>query len=363
VPALRAIAEQLQIFRVFAASVLACVVVLGASGRAGAGEVKDNLYAVKALSPTDSWAVGNFGSIYQTRDGGRSWAKRESGTKMPLFGVDFADAEHGWAVGRSSLILHTADGGKTWNPQKSPLPPDKHLFNVKVVDARTVWVVGDWGAIGVTHDGGATWQDHSLGTFTVRVEEVPGRVMNTLTDDIILYDVSFPDPEHGFIAGEFGTLLATTDGGKTWAKKELNTEKTLFGVSFASALRGWAVGIDGLVLRTQDGGNTWNVQRGQEQVENLEDLGFIETFKNPGLYDVEVIGQYGAIIGDTGMVLTTADGGETWVQHALPEDNRMVWLRGLSLVPGTHGFFVGASGFAAMIDHDKVVLPNGKPTR
>src|SRR5205823_14787864 len=163
--------------------------------------VKDNLYGVKAMSPTEAWAVGNFGSIYHTTDAGKTWVARESGTKLPLFAVDFADAAHGWIVGKSSTILATTDGGKTWKPEKSAIPPEKHLFNLKAIDARTVWVVGDWGAMATTHDGGATWEDRPL------------------AEDVVLYAVSFPDPQHGFIAGEFGTLLATADGGRTWEKR------------------------------------------------------------------------------------------------------------------------------------------------
>src|SRR5437867_11514656 len=93
--------------------------------------VKDNLYGVKAMSPTEAWVVGNFGAIYHTTDAGKTWQQRDGGTRVPLFDVDFADAQQGWIVGRSSLILHTADGGKTWQQQKSPIAADKHLFNVK----------------------------------------------------------------------------------------------------------------------------------------------------------------------------------------------------------------------------------------
>ena len=324
--------------------------------------VKDNLYGVKAIDATEAWAVGNFGSIYHTTDAGEVWEARDSGTKVPLFAVDFvtrpgARALDGWVVGKSSTILHTADGGETWKPQRSAVPADKHLFNVKVIDARTVWAVGDWGAIEVTHDGGRTWEDRSLGTITVKVDVSGGRKTSTLTDDVILYAISFPDPRHGFIAGEFGTLLATTDGGETWEKREVGTEKTLFGAKFVSPDKGWVVGIDGLILNTSDGGRSWKVQHGAARAESIEELGFLDTLKNPGLYDVDVAGRYGVVVGDTGNVFTTTDGGDTWTVRELPEAQRLVWMRAVSLVPGTHGFTVGAGGFSAAIDGDRVVLP------
>ena len=322
--------------------------------------VKDNLYGVKTVSATEAWVVGNFGAIFHTKDGGRSWHPRESGTKTPLFDVDFGDAQHGWIVGKSALILHTSDGGRTWKRQRSPIPPDKHLFSVHAVDAQTVWAVGDWGAITVTHDGGATWEDRSLGTITIKVEESPGRLTSTLSDDVILYDLAFPDRDHGFIAGEFGTILATSDGGRTWGKLVAGTEKTLFGLSFATLERGWAVGIDGLIIRTRDGGRTWEVQQGKAGMEDLEELGFLDTLKNPGLYDVDVVGQHGAVVGDTGTLLTTTDAGETWTRRELPGKQRLVWMRGVSLAPGLQGFTVGANGFAALLDDGRPVLPNGE---
>jgi photosystem II stability/assembly factor-like uncharacterized protein len=301
------------------------------AGVAGAASIRDNLYGVKAFNADDAWVVGNFGSIYHTRDGGRSWSPSESGTKSPLFDVDFGDPEHGWAVGKSAIILRTNDGGRTWQRQASPIPAEKHIFSVHALGPDAAWAVGDWGAITTTRDGGATWEDRSL------------------PDDVVLNDVAFVDREHGWICGEFGTVLATGDGGRTWAKQDPGTDKTLFGVHFADARHGWVVGIDGLILRTRDGGASWEVQRGRTGDESLEDLGFLETLRNPGLYAVSVVGRRGVVVGDTGMLLTTSDGGDTWVRRALPERQRLVWLRAVSLAGDARGFAVGASGFTQAV--------------
>src|SRR5258705_13656772 len=97
----------------------------GLAGATHAAVMRDHLYGVKALSPTDAWAVGNYGAIYHTLNGGKTGEPRDSGTKSPLFSVDFADADHGWAVGKAGEILGTADGGKTWGPPKSPIDGNK----------------------------------------------------------------------------------------------------------------------------------------------------------------------------------------------------------------------------------------------
>ncbi len=337
--------------------VRACVLLLWLPMAAGAAEVRDNLYGVTTLSPTEAWSVGNFGAIHHTTDGGKNWQAANSGTKLPLFGVSFADGQRGWVVGKSGLILHTADGGTTWKSQESPIPPDKHLFKVKATDANTAWTVGDWGAIAMTRDGGQTWQDRSLGTITVREEEAPGRTTNVITDDVILYDVSFPDRTHGFICGEFGTVLATTDAGETWTRRVTPTEKTLFGLYFSTPSEGWAVGIDGLVMHTADGGKTWDVQHGDPVAAPVDEISFVESMKNPGMYAVQVAGQYGVIVGDVGMLLVSADGGKSWARRELPDKDRLVWLRDVSLVPGTSGFLVGGSGFSAYVARDQVTVP------
>src|SRR5262245_6395289 len=327
-----------------------------------AAELRDHLYGVRAMSPTEAWAVGNFGTIQHTTDGGKTWKEAESGTRQPLFGIDFGDAEHAWVVGKSALVLRTDDGGKTWKSQSTPLSNEKHLFKVRAIDANTGWAVGDWGTIIATKDGGATWQDRSLGVTPVKTEETLGRTTTTVTDDVILYDISFPDKQHGFIAGEFGTLLVTNDGGATWFRRATPTEKTLFGVHFVTPERGWVVGIDGLVLRTDDGGTHWEVQHGKPEQAGVEEINFRETLKNPGMYAVRVEGDHAVVVGDVGMVLTSEDGGRTWNRRELPSEDRLVWVRDVSLAPGSGGFAVGASGFEARVDQTDMVLPDGRRT-
>jgi len=342
------------------AATIALALALACSASGHAAILRDNLYGVRALSPTEAWAVGNFGAISHTTDAGKTWQAGDSGTQEPLFGVDFADGQHAWAVGKSALVIRTDDGGKTWKPQRTPLSVEKHLFKVKAIDPQTAWAVGDWGAIISTKDGGATWQDRSLGVTPVKTEEVGGRAATTITDDIILYDVAFPDPQHGFICGEFGTLLVTSDGGATWMRQTAPTEKTLFGVYFTTPDRGWVVGIDGLVLRTEDAGRTWEVQHGHPEVSGVEDISFRDALKNPGMYAVRVEGDYGVVVGDVGMVLTSSDGGKTWTRRELPDEDRLVWIRDVSLARGSGGFAVGAAGFVARVDGAEVVLPDGR---
>ena len=303
--------------------VLAALAGTAAPGGATAPDLREHLYAAEVLPDGKRlFAVGAFGSIYRSDDAGQTWEQQRTSVTEPLFGVSFVTPDHGVVVGKSGTLLRTTDGGQHWERVTSST--DKHLFGVRMVDDRRGWAVGDWGIVLATTDGGVTWKDRSLG------------------QDVVLSAVCFADGQHGWIVGEFGTVLATTDGGETWAPQTSGTEKTLFGVAFSSPERGWAVGIDGLVLRTRDGGATWEVQRGQAAAGSLEELGFMDLLTNPGLYDVAVGRTTGWIVGDTGTVLATTDGGETWTARTLPEDVRLLWLRGAAVSADGAALMVGA---------------------
>jgi photosystem II stability/assembly factor-like uncharacterized protein len=54
--------------------------------------------------------------------------------------------------------------------------------------------------------------------------------------------------------GNWGSILATVDGGATWSPQSSGSEQSLTGVAFVDGMRGWAVGWNGTVLATTSGG-------------------------------------------------------------------------------------------------------------
>jgi photosystem II stability/assembly factor-like uncharacterized protein len=63
-----------------------------------------------------------------------------------------------------------------------------------------------------------------------------------------LNDICFVNQREGWIAGERGLLLRTTDGGATWTEMALSTHANLQRLFFLSPDRGWVVGAGGAVL-------------------------------------------------------------------------------------------------------------------
>jgi photosystem II stability/assembly factor-like uncharacterized protein len=300
--------------------------------------IRDDLYAVKLASGGRAWAVGAFGTILHSTDGGRTWSRQAAPTTEPLFGVDVLDDHHGWIVGRAGLVLATTDGGATWQQQSSST--EKHLFDVDFVDEKFGCAVGDWGAIVLTTDGGLTWKAHEL------------------KQDVILNGVSLLDRNRGWIVGEAGMVLSTDDGGVTWVRHDVGVNKTFFGVHFANERRGWVVGIDALILATDDGGATWRVQNGLAEASGLDQVGFAYAYENPSLYEVAVSGTTGVAVGDMGGVFWSEDAGRTWKRREMPAEWGLRWFAHVDLISESDGLIVGAEGSRLSIRNGRLQIPD-----
>jgi photosystem II stability/assembly factor-like uncharacterized protein len=64
------------------------------------------------------WVAGRPGSVVlHSGNFGGTWETQRTGWPVPLLGLFFLDERQGWAVGEYGTILATADGGKTWQVQ------------------------------------------------------------------------------------------------------------------------------------------------------------------------------------------------------------------------------------------------------
>ena len=93
------------------------------------------------------WAIGHRGLILQTKDGGKTWEKRESFTNSILRSVNFIDEKRGFIVGNRNengvSMWQTADGGETWQAVKNDFP---NLHRI-VSNRKRLWLFGAEGSI------------------------------------------------------------------------------------------------------------------------------------------------------------------------------------------------------------------------
>jgi photosystem II stability/assembly factor-like uncharacterized protein len=224
----------------------------------------DRLFDIEFVG-SRGWSVGDFGAVLRTDDGGVNWETLAGIGDSALLGVDFVDKQRGVVVGTMGVTFFTEDGGDTWTKSKSDY--EGRSFSVDITESGFGLAVGEFGAIIRTQDLGHSWTN-----ITPNYEKVMGQF-----EEPHLYDVIVDSQGTVFVFGEFNTILRSSDQGTTWdvlrkgdsqavAKVEGADDpdaigvESLFSAHFIDDNRGWVSGQSGLILYTGDGGNTWEKQ-------------------------------------------------------------------------------------------------------
>ncbi len=252
--------------------------------------LRDMPMGVHFIDDKNGWIVGNFGLGLKTEDGGLGWKQKNFSEEDFLKDVHFV-GQKGWVVGERGVILHTADGGENWEKQISN---GKSLLSVFFIDGNKGFTVGSDGTILKTEDAGVTWKNVELDWDMLISDEL----LELGVVSINLYDVFFITDSLGWIVGDSGTVLRTTDGGKQWSVVNMRPSSALFSVCFMNDREGVAVGSHGFCLKSNDGGQSW--ERFKIGTEN-------------SLFSVSFYKEYGVAVGDLATVVKTLDGGKTWI--------------------------------------------------
>lgn len=203
------------------------------------------------------WAVGRAGTILATDDGGTTWRRQNAcpirwrcafDPSADLTAVSFVDSTHGWVTGREGTILTTDDGGRTWDgigPVAGRPSPYPDLLGVTLTiaaargRASTAHVVGRRGTVVAQGLKGSSWYTYDSPS------DFHQQLSGTATD---LDGVAFADHAHGVAVGDTGTLLTTSDEGRTWVAAPPRTPHRLSAVALPDANDGYAVGDGGTVV-------------------------------------------------------------------------------------------------------------------
>lgn len=202
--------------------------------------------ALYALDMSGEWglAVGNFGLMLETTDGGQSWKLLEPVTTLALLGAATA-GEHQVVVGQQGFAMTREQGGE-WTIIDTGLT--ERLLNVDMNESGLAMAVGEFGFIGRSRDFGATWESITVDWAEHNEEGYEPHLYGSL----VLEDGTI------MITGEFGLILRSSDGGDSFTAVNRG-EASVFDVVLArdGSNVGYAVGQEGLVLRTGDGGDSW----------------------------------------------------------------------------------------------------------
>lgn len=192
-------------------------------------------------------AVGDHGIVLLSDDNGRSFRQaRAVPIDSTLTGVSFIDAREGWAVGHWGSILHSNDGGETWSLQRSDVTTDRPLFAVQFFDARRGVAVGLWSLVLTTEDGGAHWQ-----------AVTPAPPEGAKKADLNLYGLFADARGRVYATAERGMLLRSDDFGHSWSYLPTGYKGSLWTGLAAADGSLYAAGLRGSLVQSDDDGRSW----------------------------------------------------------------------------------------------------------
>lgn len=147
--------------------------------------IHDRLYAFDAV----------LGAILISEDDGKNWEERFTPRQLVLdFVVDPEDPEH-IIASTEEQIYRSQDGGEKWRPATQGSAP-----RLDWPAPEALMRADKDGLFQVSTDGGQTWERRG------RIEGEP-------------YKVRAIDAERAFVALSDGTILETTDGGKSFEER------------------------------------------------------------------------------------------------------------------------------------------------
>ncbi|MEI7726687.1 MAG: YCF48-related protein [Bacteroidota bacterium] len=264
------------------------------------------------------YAVGNYGSILKTSDGGVQWESLFSPTDVELFSVA-APARGEIVVVGKNTCYKSKDDGIHWEAIGNAQMDTTFLTGVIFTDADTGFISGFWGMMFKTTDGGATWSGMKINAYNIYPVEL----------------VQFTDHQTGYANYMFGSYYKTTDGGASWQMHGTGMQYDINAIKFINNDTGF-VATYGALLRTVNGGDSWETVQPPERIKDfafnsrqtgfaVTDEGLVLKTTDTGMHwlvtDTLPIplntiafcsGQSGCVAGEAGQVYSTSDGGSTW---------------------------------------------------
>lgn len=291
-----------------------------------------NLSSVCFADSLHGWAVGDFGTIIHTSDGGETWVIQDSQTENEIVDVFFLNKNLGWASSfkfdsfpYGTLLLKTTDGGQNWVTY--PYPQDNIFINcILYLDSLNGWMGGSPHAIVKTTNGGMDWQQVAVDTSVLAFFPV--------------LNIKFYDENYGYACGGMfdiaGVIWRTTNGGISWSalSNQYAPADEVHQIHLFDSIHVMGAGGDpdfgyGVAfMRTWDGGSTWDYEE-------------IEIQGNAFDLDFRTESEVWCPLGPRRKLIYSTDSGDTWGEVITPDS---VTIYDVDFPDSLHGFAVGKEG-------------------
>jgi len=204
------------------------------------------------------------------------------------------------------FVTHGLNAQDNWI--SLPKSTYQDLRKLYFVDSLHGWVVGDSGIILKTTDAGQSWLRQESG--------ITEGILNIfMVNDVRGWALSnrfATDSNYTY----YTIILSTTNGGDTWLRRDYpgNVFRAVF---FQDSVNGWLGGYYGVIVRTTDGGETWSPVHVDSTLYSQFPILNMKFFNDSYGYAV------GGRLDFAGVAWRTTDAGETW--HSMAIGPEPVW--------------------------------------
>jgi len=240
--------------------------------------------------------------------------------------IHFTDANIGYVAGGpdwselgTATVLKTSDGGRNWATQT--VPSKSWMAGLDCKDANTCWVAGRYGAIHRTTDGGATWP---------AVEEEPAYKGWLLS-------AAWSGVGDTVLVGSTHSQLLRATNGVSFTLQSLAGDADLWDIGCPLAGTCYAAASEETVFKTTDNGVNWT----RKQIGT----------GGAAYHGVDCTSASSCwIAGSQGLIQRSTDGGASWtrLQPSIPSEINFNRVR---MADATHGFAVGDGGVIYRTDN------------
>jgi photosystem II stability/assembly factor-like uncharacterized protein len=294
------------------------------------------------------FVVGDSGKVFRTSDG-INWTELTSGTTNKLRAVWFIDADTGYVFGDNSTIVKTINSGETWSklniktgltitdgalatPDFGMCATYEGLF-LRTLDYGKTWQYFGFSGGSGNHFNSIFFPDTSVAyatgwggdvVFVIKFKNKGNTNEIKWPPSNIPNSSFFVNADTGYVVGNRGAIVKTTDGGDSWKEQKNVTYSNLNSIFFLNNNIGYACGTDSTVVMTMDGGATWKTLNSIYAI-TLMNINFPTD-------------QIGYSLGD-GDILKTTNGGDDWKIYGVGiGDPKLYAFKGLYFLNADTGF-------------------------
>ena len=192
-----------------------------------------------------------------------------------------------------------------------PSPTQKNLTKTLFVDSLYGWVIGDSGTIINTTNGGANWSVQTSNLYSSELQDIT--FISRTTGWILSYDSTYKS-----------FYIKTTNSGLSWVKTYYpDTTTILKTIYFLNSQTGFVSGFSGNIYRTTDAGNRW---------ENcyIDTTSCLYLFPKNDIYFINDLTGYacGGVLDLQGIFVKTTNGGSSWFSMCVAAEplNKIMYL-------------------------------------